>query len=106
MARNGFVEMGFFQMEMEIGLRVEHRFGRRSQEAAAEMREERGETKGRGERGWRKWERGERLEKINNKQRLDDIFLTGWKATVVLPLWRAYTEAVGAPFVQFGSPHF
>ena len=97
--------MGFFEMEMEIGLRVEHRFGRRSQEAAAEMREERGETKGRGERGWRKWERGERLEKINNKQRLDDIFLTGWKATVVLPLWRAYTEAVGAPFVQFGSPH-
>ena len=61
MARNGFVEMGFFQMEMEIGLRVEHRFGRRSQEAAAEMREgrQRGEGReagenGREEKGWRK----------------------------------------------------
>jgi hypothetical protein len=73
--RNGFVEMGFFEreMEMEMGWRVEQRVGRGSQEQLLRAStEERGEGTGEKRRKKRKGERETIVEMRRKKERLNN----------------------------------
>jgi hypothetical protein len=71
--RNGFVEMGFFEreMEMEMGWRVEQRVGRGSQEQLP-----RGSTEERGERAGekrRKKEKGRERRSVEKRRKKERI---------------------------------
>jgi hypothetical protein len=70
--RNGFVEMGFFEreMEMEMGWRVEQRVGRGSQEQLPRAStEERGERVGEKRRKKRKGEREKAIVEMRKEKR-------------------------------------